>query len=107
MTSNSTNAEEHKGVNSKLTPLWESPICTTVLGLAFVVVLLSLSGLLSAVSQDKIFYIIIPFLLVISIALIALLLKQVRHNFLYHLNNLRRWSEEMLDDIHSARISIK
>lgn len=107
MTSNSRNTEEHKGVNSRLTPLWESPLCTTVLSLAVVVVLLSLSGLLSTVTQDKIFYFIIPFLLVVSIALIALLLKQVRHNFLYPLNNLQRWSEEMLDDNHSARISIK
>ena len=107
MTSNSANAEEHKEVNSKFTPLWESPLCATVLVLAIVVVLLSLSGLMSAVTQDKIFYFIIPFLLVVSIALIALLLKQVRHNFLYPLNNLQRWSEEMLDDNHSARISIK
>ena len=82
MTSNSANAEEHKEVNSKFTPLWESPLCATVLVLAIVVVLLSLSGLMSAVTQDKIFYFIIPFLLVVSIALIALLLNQVRHNFL-------------------------
>ena len=107
MISNNTKAEKHKSVSSKFTPLWESPLCTTVLSLAVVVVLLSLSGLLSAVTQDKIFYFIIPLLLVISIALIALLLKQVRHNFLYPLNNLRHWAEEMLDDNHSARISIK
>lgn len=104
---NSKNSDEHKSVSSKLTPLWESPLCSTVLSLAVVVILLSLSGLLSAVTQDKIFYFIIPFFLIISIALIALLLKQVRHNFLYPLNNLRHWAEEMLDDNHSARISIK
>ena len=107
MTLNNTNVKEHKGVGSKFTPLWESPLCTTVLSLAVVVILLSLSGLLSAVTQDKIFYYIIPILFIISIALIALLLKQVRHNFLYPLNNLRQWSEEMLNDNHSARISIK
>lgn len=107
MTINNTNTEEHKGVDSKLTPLWESPLCTTVLSLAVVVILLSLSGVLSAVTQEKIFYYIIPILFIISIALIALLLKQVRHNFLHPLNNLRQWSEEMLNDNHSARISIK
>lgn len=107
MTLNNTNVKEHKGVDSKFTSLWESPLCTTVLSLAVVVILLSLSGLLSAVTQEKIFYYIIPILFIISIALIALLLKQVRHNFLYPLNNLRQWSEEMLNDNHSARISIK
>ena len=107
MTEYKTNTEVHKEVTTKFTPLWESPLCNTVLTLAVVVILLSLSGLLSAVTQDKIYFYIIPFLLVISIALIALLLKQVRHNFLYPLNNLRHWAEEMLDDNHSARISIK
>lgn len=58
---NSKNSDEHKSVSSKLTPLWESPLCSTVLSLAVVVILLSLSGLLSAVTQDKIFYFIIPF----------------------------------------------
>lgn len=92
---------------TRFTPLWESPLCTTVLSLAVIIILLSLAGLLSAVTQDKIFYFIIPILLVISISLIALLLKQVRYNFLYPLNNLRKWADEMLVDNHSARISIK
>jgi len=101
------NSEDHKDVNTQFTPLWESPLCTTILSLAVIILLLALSGLLSAVSQNTIFYYVIPLLLIISIALIALLLKQVRHNFLYPLNNLRHWADEMLDDNHSARISIK
>lgn len=108
MTSNSTqNSEKNKGVSTRFTPLWESPLCTTILSLAVVVILLSLSGLISAATQHTAFYYIIPVLLIISISLIALLLKQVRHNFLYPLNNLRHWADEMLDDNHSARISIK
>ena len=108
MTSNSTKISDvSKGVNTKFTPLWESPLCTTILSLAVVIILLALSGLLSAVTHDTVFYYVIPLLLVISITLIAFLLKQVRHNFLYPLNNLRNWADEMLDDNHSARISIK
>lgn len=107
MTVKNTNVQQHKSVSTRLTPLWESPLCNTVLSLAVVVILLALSGLLSSVTQDDIYYYIIPILLVISIALIALLLKQVRHNFLYPLNNLRHWAEEMLQDNHSARIPIR
>lgn len=92
---------------SRYAPLWESPLCTTVLALAVVVILLSLSGLISSVTQHKAFYYIIPILFIISISLIALLLKQVRYNFLNPLNNLRQWSEDMLHDNHSARISVK
>ena len=94
-------------VKNRATPLWESPLCTTVLVLAVVIILLSLSGLISAVTQHVSFYYIIPALLIISLSLIALLLKQVRYNFLYPLNNLRHWADEMLDDNHSARISVK
>lgn len=93
--------------SSRLTPLWESPLCSTILTLAVLIFMLSLSGLLSAVTQNSIFFYIIPFLLIASIVLIVILLKQVRSNFLYPLNNLRHWSEEMLDDNHSARIPIK
>ncbi len=108
MTSNSTKtSENNKGVSTKFTPLWESPLCTNILSLAVVIILLALSGLLSAVTQSSVFYYVIPLLLIISIVLIAFLLKQVRHNFLYPLNNLRHWADEMLDDNHSARISIK
>ena len=94
-------------VNNRFTLLWESPLCNTVLGLAVVVVLLSVAGLLSAVTQHTAFFYISPILLIISISLIVLLLKQVRYNFLSPLSSLRRWSEEMLDDNHSARIPIK
>lgn len=99
--------ENSTASSGRFTPLWESPLCTTILSLAVVIFLLSLSGLLSAATQNTVFYYIIPFLLIISITLIIILLKQVRNNFLYPLNNLRHWSEEMLDDNHSARISIK
>lgn len=108
MTLNSTqNSDENKGVNTKFTPLWESPLCTTVLNLAIVVVFLSISGLLSATTQHIAFYYIIPVLFIISIYLIARLFKQVKYNFLDPLNNLRHWAEEMFKDNYSARIPIK
>jgi len=43
----------------------------------------------------------------IAIYLIIILFKQVRSNFITPLNSLRQWSEEMLEDNHSARISVK
>ena len=101
------NNSENTVVNNRATPLCESPICTTVLTLAVVIVLLSLSGLVSAFTQHISFYFIIPALLAVSIYLITQLLKQVRYNFLDPLNNLRKWADEMLDDNHSARISVK
>ncbi len=101
------NSSKYKLVKSGRFPFRNSPLCTTVFSLAVSIILLSISGLLSVATQKTIFYYIIPVLLVSSIYFLALLLKQVRYNFLAPLNNLRRWSEEMLDDNHSARISIK
>ena len=87
--------------------LWKSPLCTTVYGLAFVIVLLALSGILSVSIQHVSFYYIIPILFTAAVYLVIVLFKQVNRNFLSPLNNLRNWSEEMLEDNHSARISIK
>ena len=89
------------------TPLRESPLCRTVFSLAVVILLLSISGLLSVTSNNTVFLYIIPVLFFTSIILLVLLLKQVRYNFLTPLNSLRKWSEEMLEDNHSARISVK
>lgn len=101
------NNSENNPVKAGPTPLWESPLCTTVFSLAVVIVLLSISGLLAVTTQKTAFYYIIPVLFIASLYLLAILLKQVRYNFLEPLNNLREWSEEMLEDNHSARISIK
>lgn len=100
-------SNENTVVKKRTPQLWESPLCTTVLSLAVVIILLSLSGFISTVTKNVSFYYIIPALLIVAIFLIALLLKQIRYNFLYPLNNLRKWADEMLDDNHSARISIK
>ena len=99
--------QTNKGVSNTMTPLWESPLCKTIFTLATVIIILALSGILSSIYSNTIFYYVIPTLLIIAITLIALLLKQVKNNFLYPLHNLRHWAEEMLDDNHSARISIK
>lgn len=107
----SLNKEHNHDLNTAVTtvqtPIWESPICTTVFSLAIVIILLSISGMLSVATQNTAFFYIIPILFIASISLLALLLKQVRYNFLAPLNNLRQWAEEMLDDNHSARIPVK
>ena len=100
-------SNENMDAKKRAPQLWESPLCATVLSLAVVIILLSLSGFISTVTQNVAFNYIVPALLIIAIFLIALLLKQIRYNFLYPLNNLRKWADEMLDDNHSARISIK
>jgi len=87
--------------------VWKSPLCSTVYGLAFVIVMLAISGILSISIQHVSFYYVIPILFATAIYLIIVLFKQVNSNFLSPLNNLRNWSEEMLQDNHSARISIK
>lgn len=97
----------NKLIKASSIPFWESPLCTTVFSLAVVIVFLSISGLLAVATQKTVFYYVIPVLFVASIYLLAVLLKQVRNNFLAPLNNLRDWSEEMLQDNHSARISVK
>ena len=88
-------------------PLWKGPLCTTVFMLAVVIVLLAVAGVLAATSQSNVYIYIIPFLFISSVILLTILLKQIRYNFLSPLNNLRLWSEEMLEDNHSARLSIK
>ncbi|MCK4864384.1 MAG: GAF domain-containing protein [Gammaproteobacteria bacterium] len=87
--------------------LWKSPLCTTIYGLGFVISLLALSGILSISFQHNAFYYINTILFVVAIYLIIILFKQVRSNFISPLNKLRHWSEEMLEDNHSARISVK
>ncbi len=94
-------------VDSGSSSLWKSPLCTTVYGLGFVVSLLTLSGILSISFQHVAFYYITLILFVIAIYLIIVLFKQVRSNFITPLNSLRKWSEEMLEDNHSARIPVK
>ncbi|MDH5660617.1 MAG: histidine kinase [Gammaproteobacteria bacterium] len=85
----------------------KSPLCISVYGLAIIIVLLALLGIVSVTVQLTIVYYIIPFLFVIALILLTNLFKQVRSNFLSPLNDLRQWSEEMLKDNHSARISVK
>jgi two-component system nitrate/nitrite sensor histidine kinase NarX len=85
----------------------KSPLCTSVYGLAIIIVLLAVLGMVSVTVQSTIVYYIIPILFVIALILLTNLFKQVRSNFLSPLNNLRQWSEEMLKDNHSARISVK
>ena len=92
---------------SEQTSLWKSPLCTTVYSLAAVIILLFVAGMLSLATENTLFFYFIPFLFIAALYLLSLLLKQVQSNFLQPLNNLREWSEEMLDDNHSARISIK
>ena len=94
-------------VESRSPSLWKSPLCTTVYGLGFVISLLALSGILSISIQHVAFYYLTTILFVIAIYLIVVLFKQVRGNFISPLNNLRQWSEEMLEDNYSARISVK
>lgn len=88
-------------------PVWKGPLCTTVFTLAIVIILLSVSAILSTIISATAFFYIITFLFISALFLLALLLRQVRDNFLFPLNNLRQWSEDMLEDNHSARISLK
>lgn len=94
-------------VKSGRLSLLKSPLCTSVYGLAIIIVLLAVLGMISISVQSKIVYYLIPILFVIALVLLTNLFKQVRYNFLSPLNNLRQWSEEMLKDNHSARISVK
>ncbi len=108
MTANKKQKSENKSpVKSARPSVWKSPLCTTVFTLASVIILLTISGMLSLTIQSTAFFYIIPGLFVIALFFIIILLKQVRYNFLSPLNNLRHWSDEMLNDNHSARISIK
>ncbi len=108
MTANKKQKSENKSpVKSARPSVWKSPLCTTVFTLASVIILLAISGMLSLTIQSTAFFYIIPSLFVIALFFIIILLKQVRYNFLSPLNNLRHWSDEMLNDNHSARISIK
>ena len=100
-------SENVTSIQSGQPSIWKSPLCTTVYGLAFVIVLLALSGILSISIHHVSLYYIIPLLFSVAVYLVTLLFKQVHQNFLSPLNNLRNWSEEMLEDNHSARISIK
>jgi len=99
--------KKNTAVKTGRSQVLDSPLCTTVFSLAFVIILLSISGLASLSVKSDIFLYIIPALFAISILLVAVLLRQIRYNFLYPLKRLRQWSEEMLEDNHSARISIK
>lgn len=98
---------DNKLIKAGPIPFWDSPLCNTVFALAVVIIFISVSGLLSVATHNPVFYYIIPVLFIASIYLLAILLKQVRYNFLSPLKSLRDWSEEMLDDNHSARISVK
>lgn len=106
---NSNNKQEAKdsSYSSGQPTIWKSPLCTTVFSLAGIIILLFIAGMLSLATEKTIFFYFIPVLFVLALYLLSLLLKQVQTNFLEPLNNLRTWSEEMLEDNHSARISIK
>ncbi len=100
-------SEDHTVVKSEQASIWKSPLCTTVFSLTVVIVLLFIAGVLSIENKYSGSIYILATLFFVAIYLLTTLLKQVRHNFLSPLNNLRKWSEEMLDDNHSARISNK
>ena len=107
-----TTSKQHAGkdqtpVDSGQPSIWKSPLCTTVFSLALVIILLFVAGMLSLATENVVFFYFIPILFVAALYLLSVLLKQVQHNFLQPLNNLRKWSEEMLDDNHSARIPVK
>jgi len=104
---NKQETKNNTAVKTSRSQVLDSPLCTTVFSLAFVIILLSISGLASLSIKSDIFLYIIPALFVISILLVAVLLRQIRYNFLLPLQRLRQWSEEMLEDNHSVRISIK
>jgi two-component system nitrate/nitrite sensor histidine kinase NarX len=105
---NSNNKQEAEDISytSRQPTIWKSPLCTTVFSLAGVIILLFIAGMLSLTMEKTIFFYFIPVLFILALYLLSLLLKQVQNNFLQPLNNLRKWSEEMLEDNHSARISI-
>ena len=105
--SNYQESESENRVENGQQSIWKSPLCTTVFSLAGVIILLFIAGMLSLATENTVFFYFIPFLFVLALYLLSVLLKQVQHNFLLPLNNLREWSEEMLKDNHSARISIK
>lgn len=105
--SNHQESESENRVENGQQSIWKSPLCTTVFSLAGVIILLFIAGMLSLATENTVFFYFIPFLFVLALYLLSVLLKQVQHNFLLPLNNLREWSEEMLEDNHSARISIK
>ena len=105
--SNYQESESENRVENGQQSIWKSPLCTTVFSLAGVIILLFIAGMLSLATENTVFFYFIPFLFVLALYLLSVLLKQVQHNFLLPLNNLREWSEEMLEDNHSARISIK
>jgi len=98
---------KNTAVKADRSEVLDSPLCTTVFSLAFVIVLLSVSGLASLSIKSDVFLYLIPILFTVSILLVVILLRQIRYNFLFPLKRLRQWSEEMLEDNHSARISIK
>lgn len=100
-------AKENTPIDTGQPSIWKSPLCTTVFSLALVIILLFIAGMLSLATENVIFFYFIPILFVAALYFLSVLLKQVQRNFLLPLNNLRMWSEDMLDDNHSARISIK
>lgn len=106
MNSNNKQEAEDSSYTSRQPTIWKSPLCTTVFSLAGVIILLFIAGMLSLTMEKTIFFYFIPVLFILALYLLSLLLKQVQNNFLQPLNNLRKWSEEMLEDNHSARISI-
>lgn len=107
MNSNNKQKVENSSYTSGQPTIWKSPLCTTVFSLAAVIILLFIAGMLSLATEKTAFFYFIPVLFVLALYLLSLLLKQIQTNFLEPLNNLRTWSEEMLEDNHSARISIK
>ncbi len=85
----------------------KSPLCNTVYALGFVLALILASSLAAYFIDNSLLLYLMPPLFAAGLYLLYRLLKQVRYNFLAPLNNLRIWSEEMLADNHSARISVK
>lgn len=107
MNSNNKQKVENSSYTSGQPTILKSPLCTTVFSLAAVIILLFIAGMLSLATEKTAFFYFIPVLFILALYLLSLLLKQIQTNFLEPLNNLRTWSEEMLEDNHSARISIK
>ena len=106
-TSKQQTITDSKLLKSGLPSLMKSPLCNSLFGLAFIVVLLAVIGIMPKETNSSISYFAIAVLLITALILVRNIFKQVQANFLLPLNSLRQWSEEMLHDNHSTRIPVK
>jgi len=70
--------KQNVGPQSARFALSQSPLCSTVISLAVAIIALSISGLLAVTTDHIAFSYIIPALFIVTITLLAILLKQIR-----------------------------